>query len=426
MSGSFRQSELPGLANRWPLSYASKAAFCPFIRDLRELAQLKDTSGLKREADAGQRALIDQLEQTKRTLSPLPTGTQTDPLLLPTLETIEVALPAQLDSIAGLASLGDWNAVNFRIGERLNPFEIEAAILVRIIDQHFVAEVSQSQANMKSVQDKILILVPLTAIYTFAIATLFAWVIARRILELRFEERVNERTRIARELHDTLLQSFHGLLLSFRAVYDLLPSRPLEAKQGLGSAIDEAVEAITEGRDAVQGLRSSAVESNDVAEAIRAVGEELAAQGNGPPPSAFRVGVEGTSRNLYPVIRDEVYRIASEALRNAFRHAQARQIEVELHYDHHQFRLRIRDDGKGIDSRILGRDVRSGHFGLHGMRERAQLSGGKLTVWSEINSGTEIEMTIPAATAYMTSNHRSRLSDRLPGNATTENRLSKL
>jgi signal transduction histidine kinase len=392
---------------------------------LGELAQLKDASGLKTESDAGRRALIDQLQQTKKTLTPLPTGTQIDPLLLPTLDTIELALPAQLDSITGLASLGDWNAVNFRIGERLNPFEIEASTLVKIVDQHFSTEISRSQSNMESVRDKILILVPFTAIYTFAIATLFAWVIARRILELRFEERVNERTRIARDLHDTLLQSFHGLLLSFRAVYDLLPSNPAKAKQSLGSAIDEAVEAVTEGRDAVQGLRSSTIGSNDIAEAIRAIGEELAAEGK-DLTTAFRVEVAGAPRNLYPIIRDEVYRIAGEALRNAFRHAQARRIEVEIHYDDRQFRVRVRDDGRGIDSQALGGDVRGGHFGLHGMRERAQLSGGKLTVWSEVDSGTEIEMTIPATTAYAASAHRSRWSDGFSRKGTEENRLMKL
>jgi signal transduction histidine kinase len=214
---------------------------------------------------------------------------------------------------------------------------------------------------------------------------------------------MTERARIARDLHDTLLQSFHGLLLSFQTVYDLLPTRPTEAKRTLGSAIDEAAEAITEGRNAVEGLRSSTVEANDIAEAVRGIGEELATEQANQISAVFQFKVDGSPRDLHPILRDEVYRIASEAMRNAFRHARARQIEVDLHYDDRQLRLRIRDDGKGIDPEVLGGDGRAGHFGLHGMRERAKLAGGKLAIWSEIDSGTQIELTIPASTAYVTS-----------------------
>src|SRR5580658_5979275 len=220
------------------------------------------------------------------------------------------------------------------------------------------------------------------------------------------EARVNERTRIARELHDTLLQSFHGLMLRFQAATNLLPERPVEAKQRFESAIDQAAQAITEGRDAVQGLRSSTVETNDLATAISALGEELAADGTIADSALFRMAVEGTPRNLHPILRDEVYRIAGETLRNAFRHAQARQIEVEIHYDAQQFRLRVRDDGKGIDPEILGKHPRPGHFGLHGMRERAKIVGGQLDVWSELDSGTEVELSIPASRAYATPSTR--------------------
>jgi signal transduction histidine kinase len=220
------------------------------------------------------------------------------------------------------------------------------------------------------------------------------------------EARVNERTRIARELHDTLLQSFQGLILRFQAATNLLPERPLEAKQRFESAIDQAAQAVTEGRDAVQELRSSTVETNDLAMAISALGEQLAAHGTIADSALFRMAVEGTPRNLHPILRDEVYRIAGETLRNAFRHAQARQIEVEIHYDAQQFRLRVRDDGKGIDPEILGEDPRPGHFGLHGMRERAKIVGGQLDVWSEVDSGTEIELSIPASRAYATPSTR--------------------
>jgi nitrate/nitrite-specific signal transduction histidine kinase len=100
------------------------------------------------------------------------------------------------------------------------------------------------------------------------------------------------------------------------------------------------------------------------------------------------------------LVRDEIYRIAIEALRNAFRHSQARRIEVEIQYDRRRLRMRIWDDGKGIDPKILGEGGRKGHHGLAGMQERAKLAGGKLAVWSRINGGTEMELTIPGAIAY--------------------------
>ena len=219
---------------------------------------------------------------------------------------------------------------------------------------------------------------------------------------MRLEERVSERTRIARDLHDTLLQSFQALLLRFQAAIYMLPERPADARKTLEDAVDRASEAITEGRDAVQGLRMSTVEKNDLAVAIRTLGEELASADTNES-SHFQVVVEGTSRNLHPILRDEVYRLAAEALRNAFRHAAAQHVEVEIRYDEKYFRLRVRDDGKGIHPEVLRGDGREGHYGLHGMRERAKLVGGKLTIWTELDSGTEIELNIPGARAYVKS-----------------------
>jgi ligand-binding sensor domain-containing protein/signal transduction histidine kinase len=223
---------------------------------------------------------------------------------------------------------------------------------------------------------------------------------------MRLEERVSERTRIARQLHDTLLQSFHALMLHFQIGIDLLPERPVEARKTLEAAIDRADQAINEGRDAVQGLRASAVETNDLVSAIRILGEELRAADTNQNSAVFEVEMEGAPRNLHPILRDEVYRIAAEALRNAFRHAQAQRIEVEILYGERWLRLRVRDDGKGIDPKFLSGDGRAKHYGLHGMRERAQLVGGKLAVWSKLDSGTEVELSIPASTAYATSYHR--------------------
>jgi signal transduction histidine kinase len=211
--------------------------------------------------------------------------------------------------------------------------------------------------------------------------------------------RVAERERIARDLHDTLLQSFQGVLLKFSAISYLIPNRPAEAQKTLESVVEQAREAITEGRDVVQGLRSSTIVNNDPARAISILGEELAADQAGGNCPDFQVQVEGTSWELAPLVREEVYRIAGEALRNAFRHARARRIEVEIHYDNRQFRLRVRDNGKGMDPKVLAEGGRAGHYGMAGMQERAKLVEGKLAVWSELDSGTEAELTIPASVA---------------------------
>jgi signal transduction histidine kinase len=224
---------------------------------------------------------------------------------------------------------------------------------------------------------------------------------------IMLDARVGERTRIARELHDTLLQSFHGLLLRFQTASYLLPDRAIEAKEKLDSAIERAAKAITEGRDAVQGLRASTVEQNDLALAIRTLGGELVSETNTESPPAFSVTLEGHSRNLHPLLRDDIYKIAAEALRNAFRHAHAARVEVEIRYDDEQFRLRVRDDGKGIDQAVLASQGLEGHYGLRGMPERAALIGGTLAVWSEVGAGTEVELRLPASIVYATSARRS-------------------
>jgi signal transduction histidine kinase len=217
---------------------------------------------------------------------------------------------------------------------------------------------------------------------------------------MRLEERVAERTRVARDLHDTLLQSVQALLLGLQAGINMLAARPADARKVLEDTADHASQAIAEGRDAVQGLRRSTVEKNDLAAAIRTLGEELASAASTQPSPKFHVVVEGTSRNLHPILRDEVYRLAVEALRNAFRHAAAQNVEVDIRYDEKFFRLRVRDDGKGIPSDALSGDGREGHYGLPGMRERAKIVGGKLAIWTELDGGTEIELNIPRARAY--------------------------
>jgi signal transduction histidine kinase len=230
---------------------------------------------------------------------------------------------------------------------------------------------------------------------------------------MTLEARVGERTRIARDLHDTLLQSFQGLLLRFQATSNLLPGRPLEAKQRLDSAVEQAAEAITEGRDAVQGLRSSAFETNDLANAITGIAQQLTSDLSTPDSPAIDVKVEGSAYNLNPVVRDEAYLIASEAVRNAFRHAQAQRITVEIRYEKRHFHLTVRDDGKGFDEDAIRRQA-AGHFGLPGMRERAEIVGGRLEVWSRLGSGTQVELSIPGATAYVGPSPQSVTSGERP------------
>jgi signal transduction histidine kinase/ligand-binding sensor domain-containing protein len=215
------------------------------------------------------------------------------------------------------------------------------------------------------------------------------------------EARVNERTRIARELHDTLLQSVQGLMLRFQTVGEMLPARPLDAKNALEGALDRADQAISEGRDAITDIRASSLVSRDLEKSITALmtnlSEELAA-GN-ERSVTFRVLVEGVPRAVRPTLQDEIYRIARESLRNAFRHAQAGHIETEIMYGE-SLRLRFRDDGKGMDPSVVKHGGRSGHWGLPGIRERAKQIGAHLAVWSELGAGTEVELNIPGSIAY--------------------------
>jgi signal transduction histidine kinase len=216
-----------------------------------------------------------------------------------------------------------------------------------------------------------------------------------------FDVRMEERTRIARELHDTLLQTFHGLLFRFQAARNMFPRRLEEGIEALDGALDKAEQAIAEGRDAIQGLRSGPPVQSDLAQLLTATGQELArSQEVNRDSATFRVTEEGERQDLSPILQDEVYRIAREVLRNAFRHARARQIEAEIRYDDRLLRLRIRDDGMGIDPKILGEGGRPGHWGLLGIHERAKRIGARLDLWSEAGAGTEVELTVPASAAY--------------------------
>jgi signal transduction histidine kinase/ligand-binding sensor domain-containing protein len=218
-----------------------------------------------------------------------------------------------------------------------------------------------------------------------------------REFNAQLDVRVDERTSLARDLHDTLLQTFQAALIQMQAAYNMFSRRPEQAMERLQKAIATSEGAIAEGREAIQNMRSSTVTKNDLAQALRVAGDQMAAESS----STFDVMVQGSSRDVHPILRDEVYRIALEALRNAFKHADAKAIEAEIVYGD-SLRVRIRDDGKGIDSATMAQERRSGHYGLLGMRERAERIGGKLEVWTGAGAGTEIQLSVPGNIAFGT------------------------
>jgi ligand-binding sensor domain-containing protein/signal transduction histidine kinase len=219
-------------------------------------------------------------------------------------------------------------------------------------------------------------------------------------VHIRIEERVNERTRIARELHDTLLQNFHGLMFQFQAASNLMARKPDEAKQSLDDAIIETKKALAESREAIQGLRSESIAKGSLPELLKSTSRELAnSNANGHPP-VFDLIEEGDRQTLSSTVSDEICRIVLELMRNAYQHAHAQRIEAEIRYGDSMFRLRIRDDGQGIDPTVLKEGGRLGHWGLRGIRERTDRIGGHLDLWSEPGRGTEVQLLVPASIAY--------------------------
>jgi ligand-binding sensor domain-containing protein/signal transduction histidine kinase len=240
-----------------------------------------------------------------------------------------------------------------------------------------------------------------------AVLLVLLWGIYRlRVRELQhefaigLEARVNERTRIARELHDTLLQNFHGLMFQFQAASNLMLRRPDEAKRSLDDAIDETKKALAESRDAIQGLRSEPIAEGNIAELLMSTSRELANADGSEHQPVFDLVEEGERRTLSPTVSSDICRIALELMRNAYQHAHASRIEAEIRYGDSMFRLRIRDDGKGIEPKVLKEGGRVGHWGLRGLRERADRIGAHLDLWSEPGRGTEVQLLVPASVAY--------------------------
>jgi signal transduction histidine kinase len=219
--------------------------------------------------------------------------------------------------------------------------------------------------------------------------------VARQV-RLRTEARIEERERIARDLHDTLLQSVQGLILKFDAVARRMPADE-PARQAIGETLDRADQVLAEARDRVRTLRGTAETLGDLPTAFQLVAAEAA-------PAAgmtFRSVVEGRPRELHSAVLEECYSIGREALINALAHSGGRHVEVEVIYEPGQFRLRVRDDGRGIAPTILEEGGRADHWGLPGMRERARRIGAQLEMWSRPGAGTEVELIVPGAAAYL-------------------------
>jgi signal transduction histidine kinase len=224
-------------------------------------------------------------------------------------------------------------------------------------------------------------------------------------LQNRFDIRIAERERIARELHDTLLQSVQGLLLQFKAIANRL-SENQDLRRSLDAALTRAQNLLIEGRDRVKELRSEGM----TAELADALLQRASAALAGDRPGIV-LTQEGTSRRLHPLVREELEWIAEEAVRNAVAHAQASTIEILLQWSQRGLRLAIRDDGSGLPASVLAGGRRQGHFGLIGIHERAERIGGILTITSRQAAATEVTVEVPAHAAY--EDYRAGLHDRL-------------
>jgi signal transduction histidine kinase len=364
-----------------------------FHQRLDDLARSGDAHHLTTEVEPLRRVLDEQAQQTRTALANQPPGTQVDPAFLPTLETIEISLPAQLDAINDLAKSGDWGSVQRRLDNELKPIETQTSVLVGSIQQQANGELTQAVLKMGSVQRRILFIVPITAISTFFIAAFFGWAITRRIVELRLEERVSERTRLARDLHDTLLQTLQGSKL---VADDALEHRSdVEYRSRSLEKLSEWIDrAMREGRAALNTLHASAFDNRELSERLQSALDARELDG----VSERTVNIRGTPVEMDPIVTDEICGVGCEAIRNAFMHSRATRIEVQLSYSE-DFTMIVRDNGRGMDSTTASRG-RDGHFGLQSMRERAARIHGQFQLITAANLGTTIELKIVGKTAY--------------------------
>src|SRR5215469_13130813 len=214
--------------------------------------------------------------------------------------------------------------------------------------------------------------------------------------------RLDERTRIARELHDTILQTFLSALIQLGAAVDAVPEES-PMKPRLDRVLQLMSRGIEDGRNAIQGLRSSDSATRDLVIELSGIERELSCR----PDIDFRVNLVGQQQPLNAPIQEEIYRIGREALLNAFCHSRAKRIEFELEYADRELQMRVRDDGIGINPQVL-RNGRKGHWGLAGMQERAARIGGLLKISSSPSNGTEVRLSIPSGIAFRLSTIESR------------------
>lgn len=210
----------------------------------------------------------------------------------------------------------------------------------------------------------------------------------------RLLAQMEERERIACELHDTLLQGFQGITLRVQGVAKSVPAED-PIRHGIDEILDRADDLLREARHRVRNLRRRTTDENDLSDRLTTCGEELSKEHN----ATFTLAVVGEPRILESTVQDEACRIMGEALTNAFHHASASRIETEVTYDSSALRIRVRDDGVGIDEQVLNKGQPS-HWGLTGMRERARAMRAELRIWSRETAGTEVELVIPASIAY--------------------------
>jgi ligand-binding sensor domain-containing protein/signal transduction histidine kinase len=231
------------------------------------------------------------------------------------------------------------------------------------------------------------------------LVTLFYWYRLRQVEQrysIRLEERIVERARIARELHDTLLQGFHGLMLRFQMATELIPKQQ-KSRQVMEDALDRADRLLAEGRERIQDLRHETDTVRSLPELLASVGEEMQKDS----VIGFKLIVLGSPRELNPLIQEEMYLIAREALVNSFTHSRGSLVEAEILYEDSAIQLRVRDDGQGIPAGIVESGKYQGHWGLPGMRERTEKIGGQFKVWNRSGAGAEVEVRVPQAVAYL-------------------------
>jgi signal transduction histidine kinase len=260
----------------------------------------------------------------------------------------------------------------------------------------------------------------LFSVLTLAAIITVAYMFCRRryaeTLRQRFDERLNERTRLARDLHDTILQTIQGskMVADDAREYGNDPERTALALDRLSEWLGRAS---IEGRAALEALRSSSTEANDLEAALHRVADDCVTGAR----MSVNTGLVGQVREFHPIAGEEIYRIASEAIRNACAHSGAHDLWIHIAYQR-RFQLTISDNGRGVDQALL-REGRVGHFGIAGMRERALFLGGKFSVLSSPATGTTVSIVIPGSAIYR--NHHAKTRHPFPDSASLQDYLRR-